>query len=480
MWFQDADFSKIRVLVVGDLMLDQYWDGSTARISPEAPVPVVNVTDIHNRLGGAGNVANNLAALGATVTLLAYLGQDESADVVLQLLKARQINHHILRLDGYPTIKKLRILSRNQQLIRLDTEKTFTKIDQAKLLDYFSQTINTSEVVVLSDYAKGTIQDPQAFIQIAKKKNVPVIVDPKRDFAAYRNASVVTPNFKELQDVVGACHTERDIVKKGRALMKANNFEALIITRGSDGMTVIPGDAPDIHLPACSGEVYDVTGAGDTVVAAIAVALAKKVKTIDAARFANLAASIVVGKVGTSTVSLSELQKTAFQAAYPFPVGVIPEAELCSIIKIAQSRGERIVFTNGCYDIIHYGHIRYLEQAKSFGDRLIVGVNDDHSVARLKGEARPINPLEQRMAVLAGLKAVDWVVPFTESTPGRLVEALSPDIIVKTDEYFKTIEDIPTTEGVQHVLSKGGKVYLIPRTPNVSSTNIAIMDGQLE
>jgi D-beta-D-heptose 7-phosphate kinase/D-beta-D-heptose 1-phosphate adenosyltransferase len=479
MWFQNADFSKIRVLVVGDLMLDQYWDGATVRISPEAPVPVVNVADINNRLGGAGNVANNLAVLGATVTLLAYVGKDDSADLVLQLLKERKINHHVLKLDGYPTIKKLRILSRNQQLIRLDTEKVFAKIDQTKLLDHFTQAINDSDVVILSDYAKGTILDPQAFIQIAKSKHIPVIVDPKRDFAAYRNANVVTPNFKELQDVVGICHTERDIVKKGRALMKANNFEALIITRGSDGMTVIPADAPDIHLPACSGEVYDVTGAGDTVVAAIAVALAKKVKTIDAARFANLAASIVVGKIGTSTVSLSELQKTAFQTAYPFPMGIMQEVELCNIIRLAQSKGERIVFTNGCYDILHYGHVRYLEQAKSFGDRLIVGVNDDTSVSRLKGSARPINPVEQRMAVLAGLKAVDWVIPFTENTPGRLVEALSPDIIVKTDEHFKTIEDIPDSEGVQHVLAKGGKVYLIPRTPNISSTDIAIIDGQL-
>lgn len=480
MWFQNADFSKVRALVVGDLMLDQYWNGVTTRISPEAPVPVVNITKIINRLGGAGNVANNLVVLGATVNLLAYVGKDESAELLKRLLMEKNITHHIVQLDGYPTIKKLRILSNNQQLIRLDTEKVFSKVEQNELLEVFNKAIDHCDVVVLSDYAKGTILDPQHFIQIARSKNIPVIVDPKRDFIVYRNANVITPNFKEFQDVVGLCQTERDIVRKGRTLMKSNNFEALIITRGSDGMTVIPADAPDIHLPACSGEVYDVTGAGDTVVAAIAVALAKKVKTIDAARFANLAASIVVGKIGTSTVSLPELQKTAFQTTYTFPLGIMQENELCNIIKSAQSKGERIVFTNGCYDILHYGHIRYLEQAKSFGDRLIVGVNDDSSVVRLKGANRPINPLEQRMTVLAGLKAVDWVVPFSEDTPGRLVAALSPDILVKTDEHFKTVEDIPASEGVQHVLARGGKVYLIPRTKNISSTEIAVAEGYID
>ncbi len=475
MWFQNTDFSKVRVLVVGDIMLDQYWGGGTTRISPEAPVPVVNVTNISNRLGGAGNVANNLAALGATVNLLAYMGNDESAEILLGLLAEKNIEHNILRLNEHPTIKKLRILSRNQQLIRLDTERPFSKVDPTQLMDCFNNAINNCDVVILSDYAKGTIFDPQAFIKIAREKNIPVIVDPKRDdFSAYCNATVVTPNFKELQDVVGSCLNEREIIKKGRALMKANHFEALIITRGSDGMTVIPNNAPDIHLSACSGEVYDVTGAGDTVVAALAVSLAKKVKMIDAARFANLAASIVVGKIGTSTVSLNELQKAAFQASSTLPIGTMEEAQLIQIVKMAQAKGERIVFTNGCYDILHYGHIRYLEQAKSFGDRLIIGVNDDASVVRLKGSTRPINPIEQRMAVLAGLKAVDWVVPFSEDTPGRLVEALGPDVIVKTDEHFKSVDDIPEAEGVKYVLAKGGKVYLIPRTPDVSSTDIAI------
>ena len=334
MWFQNTDFAKVRALVVGDIMLDQYWDGHTARISPEAPVPVVNIANVNNRLGGAGNVANNLAALGAEVTLLAYAGTDEAADVLLGLLAERNINHNIQRLSGYSTVKKLRVLSRNQQLIRLDTEQPFFKVDHSQLLANFTAAVSNCDVVVLSDYAKGTITNPQEFIAIARAKNIPIIIDPKRDdFSVYRNATVVTPNFKELQDVVGLCANERDIVKKGRSLMKANGFEALVITRGSDGMTVIPANAPDMHLPACSGEVYDVTGAGDTVVAALAVSLAKKVKMIDAARFANLAASIVVGKIGTSTVSLNELQKAAFQAATTLPIGVLEEAELVKVIK---------------------------------------------------------------------------------------------------------------------------------------------------
>lgn len=472
MWFQDADFSQVKALIVGDLMLDQYWDGTTTRISPEAPVPVVKINTIENRLGGAGNVANNLKVLGATVTLLAYTGQDETAKIIFQLLTAQNIQHNIIQLENYPTIKKLRILSRQQQLMRLDSEKLFTTVEPNTLLANFTKAIPDCNVVVLSDYAKGTIFDPQPFIQLAKKHNIPVIVDPKRNFTAYRDANIVTPNFKEFQDIVGSCNSEHEIVKKGRALLKANNFATLIITRGSDGMTIIPATAPDIHLPACSSEVYDVTGAGDTVVAAMAIALAKQVKPIDAARFANLAASIAVSKVGTATVSLAELQKTAFQTTMTIPTGIIPEAKLCELIKIAQAKGERIVFTNGCYDILHHGHVKYLTKAKSFGDRLVVGVNDDASVAKLKGPNRPINSLAQRMAVLAELKAVDWVVPFTETTPGRLVEALNPDIIVKTNEHFNDLADIPATEGVQYVLAKGGKAYLIARTADISSTEL--------
>jgi len=474
MWFQNTDFSKVKAIVVGDLMLDQYWDGSTARISPEAPVPVVNIENITNRLGGAGNVANNLVALGARVKLLAYTGDDESAEILCSLLAEKNISHSIFKFSECHTVKKLRVLSRNQQLIRLDVEKTFAKVDHAKLIACFNNTLDDCDVVVLSDYAKGTIFDPQLFIQAAKAKNIPVIIDPKRtDFSMYRDATVITPNFKELQDVVGSCLSEQDIVKKGKALMKAHNLEALVITRGSDGMTVIPADSSDMHLAACSGEVYDVTGAGDTVVAALAISLAKKVKLIDAASFANLAASVVVGKIGTSTVTLQELQNTAFQTSSILPIGVMEQNQLIQIIKTAQAKGERIVFTNGCYDILHYGHIKYLEKARAFGDRLVVGVNDDASVVSLKGPTRPINPVEQRMAVLAGLKVVDWVVSFSEDTPGRLVEALGPDILVKTDEHFKSVDEIPEAEGVKYILSRGGKVYLIARTPDISSTDIA-------
>lgn len=474
MWFQNTDFSQVKALVVGDLMLDQYWDGSTARISPEAPVPVVNIENITNRLGGAGNVANNLVALGARVRLLAYAGDDESAEILCNLLTEKDISHNIFKFSECPTIKKLRVLSRNQQLIRLDVEKTFAKVDHAELIACFNNALDDCDVVVLSDYAKGTLSDPQLFIQAARAKKIPVIIDPKRtSFSMYCDATVITPNLKELQDVVGSCLNEQEIVQKSRALMRAHNLEALVITRGSEGMTVISAGSPEMHLAACSGEVYDVTGAGDTVVAALAISLAKKIHLIDAARFANLAASVVVGKIGTSTVTLQELQNTACKVSSGLPIGVMEQNQLSEIIRAAQAKGERIVFTNGCYDILHYGHIRYLEKAKSFGDRLIVGVNDDASVVSLKGPTRPINPVEQRMAVLAGLKVVDWVVSFSENTPGRLVEVLGPDILVKTDEHFKSVDKIPEAEGVKYILSRGGKVYLIARTPDISSTDIA-------
>ena len=471
MLYKSFNFENIKILVVGDVMLDQYWHGHTTRISPEAPVPVTSIDKAENRLGGAGNVANNLNALGIDVRLFGYVGKDEAADILFKLLEQHGIAQSLIQLADYPTVTKLRILSLNQQLIRLDREKYLKNIDHSKLENIFVNNLERCNAVVLSDYEKGTLVDPQRLINIANKNNIPVIVDPKKeDFAYYAGASVITPNLKELQKAIGECSSEEVIIEKSRNLIKSYNLGALVVTRGADGMIVIPADDPAVNLPAKSSEVYDVTGAGDTVAAIVAAFLAKGCSIVEAARFATVAAGLVVAKIGTSSVSSDELQAAIFDEQ--LPLGVMEEKQLIKIIKIAQRRGEKIVFVNGCFDIIHYGHIWRLNKAKAMGHRLVIGVNSDASVTKLKGPARPVNRLEHRMAVLAALKSVDWVVPFSEDTPGRLVESLSPDILIKSYENFSCVEDIPATEGAAHVLQRGGQVHLLPRIAGFSSTNV--------
>jgi len=469
------DFSQAKILVVGDVMLDQYWHGGSTRLSPEAPVPVVKVDKTDNRLGGAANVANNLLALGCDLKLLGVTGKDGAAEILKQLLVQQKIDHEFLSIEQYSTIIKLRVLCRHQQMIRLDHEDDPAIISAENLKrfnDLYAGELSNYRAVILSDYAKGAFTDPQPFIRAANALGIPVAVDPKnRNFEVYRGADVVKPNYSEFQAIVGKCVSNEMLEERAHNLLQEHGIGSLIITRGSQGITVVAANEPAVHLPARGGEVYDVTGAGDTVIAVLSASLACGLDLIKAAHLATVAAGLVVAKVGTSTVTVEEL-KSALNTSKELPLGVSDVQRLQQVIKLAQARGEKVVFVNGCYDIIHYGHIRYLNQAKALGDRLVVGVNTDASVKRLKGDARPANSLEHRMEVLAGLKAVDWVVPFDENTPGKLVEALTPDIIAKGDEHFKSIEQIPATEGVEHVLKHGGAVHLIGRTPDCSSTEL--------
>ena len=306
--FKSINFQGIGILIIGDTMLDQYWHGNTSRISPEAPVPVVHIEQVDDRPGGAGNVACNLVALGVTVNLIAYCGQDKYADILSTLLTKKQILHHLIQLNNYPTITKLRILSRNQQLIRLDMERNFSDVDSDELFCIFKKALPDYNVVILSDYAKGTLANPQPYIQLARKLNIPVIVDPKRnDFTAYRGANLITPNFKEFESVVGQCTNEESLAERGRNLMDSCQLDTLVITRGNHGMTVIPKGETAFHLPAKGNQVYDVTGAGDTIISTLAACLAKKMLIAESAQLATIAAGIVVGKIGTSSVTIQEL-----------------------------------------------------------------------------------------------------------------------------------------------------------------------------
>lgn len=455
------------VLVVGDLMIDRYWHGDTSRISPEAPVPVVLVGESEERAGGAGNVALNISALGAKSTLMGFTGDDEPCQALEKLLKPVGIDCIFDKLAGAATITKLRVLSRHQQLIRLDFEDGFESQKADNLLKSFESQLSKSGAVVLSDYGKGTLRQVQEFIQLARKAGKKVLVDPKgSDFSKYRGASLITPNMHEFEGVVGHCDDDEDIVTKGQALMTRLELEALLITRSERGMTLLQKDMPAIHLPTHAKEVFDVTGAGDTVISVLAAALAAGESYASATALSNLAAGIVVSKLGTATVSMDELRR-AIREQHQIQRGVMDEDTLLDLVNESKEHGETIVMTNGCFDILHAGHVAYLEQARELGDRLIVAVNDDASVKRLKGPERPVNTMEKRMRMLAALECVDWVVPFYEDTPTRQICKLNPDILVKGGD-----NDPDKIPGGDCIRKAGGEVKVLTYVDGVSTTGI--------
>lgn len=460
-------FNNAKVLVLGDVMLDRYWFGSTDRISPEAPVPVVKVQEHEDRAGGAANVAMNIASLNVPVTLHGLVGKDEAGKALDNLLTLHHIQNQCVAVSSHPTITKLRILSRHQQLLRLDFEENFHYIDCQELFAKLEAEITAYGALVLSDYGKGTLDGVQTMIQIARKAKVPVLIDPKgTDFERYRGATLLTPNVSEFEAVAGNCKDDDELVAKGLKMIADFELSALLITRSEKGMTLLrPNQAP-FHLPTQAKEVYDVTGAGDTVISVLATAIADGRPLEEACYLANAAAGIVVGKLGTSTVSQSELEQAIHQRTET-GFGIVSESELKSIVQQSKARGERIVMTNGCFDILHPGHVSYLENARKLGDRLIVAVNTDESVKRLKGDSRPINDLTARMAVLAGLASVDWVVSFSEDTPQRLIGEILPDLLVKGGDYRP--QDIA---GSEEVWANGGEVRVLNFENGCSTTNV--------
>ena len=466
-------FQHARLLVIGDVMLDRYWHGSASRVSPEAPVPVVQVTNREDRPGGAGNVALNIAALGSAVRLVGVVGDDETGLELLSRLKAAGVYCDFLQSEEKPTITKLRIISQHQQLIRLDFEKAFEASDIIGLQDKAKSLVDDSQVMVLSDYGKGALHDIIDLIDLGRSRNIPIIVDPKgSEFTKYRGATLITPNLTEFEAVVGGSDNEDELVNKGLRLVRELNLEAILITRGEHGMTLIRPDSPELHLPARAQEVFDVTGAGDTVISVLAASMAAGDGLADATALANLAAGLVVGKLGTAAISGPELRR-AMLADQNSGRGVMTAEQLQIVVQDAKAHGEKIIFTNGCFDIIHAGHVGYLAVAKQLGDRLVVAINDDDSVRRLKGAGRPINPVERRMAVLAGLEAVDWVVSFSEDTPEPLLESLQPEVLVKGGDYTKD-----QVVGGSYVESYGGMVRVLEFLDNCSTS--AIMEKMKE
>lgn len=463
------DFSAARVLVIGDIMLDRYWSGPTRRISPEAPVPVVKVEKNEDRPGGAANVALNVAALGGKTTLLGFVGQDEAAESLEVKLAVHNVTADLVKVAELPTITKLRILSGNQQLIRLDFEDSFATADPAPLLAKLDAALPDFDVLILSDYAKGALTCVRDIIALARRHKVPVLIDPKGDsFEKYRGATLIKPNMLEFETIVGKVKNEDDLIEKAKNLLNELDLEALLVTRSENGMLLVRRGGSVLTLRTQAREVFDVTGAGDTVVGALATALSAGKSLEEACAIANCAAGVVVAKLGTSTVSPQELAQALHEhSSVEQAFGVMNEAELKTAVLAARRRGEKIVMTNGCFDILHAGHVSYLKAAHKLGDRLIVAVNDDASVRRLKGAKRPIVPDEQRMAVLAALDSVDWVVPFTEDTPQRVIAGILPDLLVKGGDYQP--QEIA---GYAEVTANGGEVRVLHFEDGCSTSNI--------
>ncbi len=429
------------ILVVGDLMIDHYLWGSAERISPEAPVQVVDIAKETTVLGGAGNVVNNLAALGASVSVASVIGDDASGTELTIMLKSIGVKTEgLVTQRGRKTSKKSRIVAANQQILRYDKEskEAIGDASVAKILDAVRKDLFLYDAVVLSDYGKGVVTEAlaQGIITLAKEQGKKVLVDPKgRDYRKYRGAHLLTPNKKEAQEATGVFIEDDASLREALLWLKERcELDRSMITLSEDGIAVFDDGLK--RFPTVAQEVYDVTGAGDTVIASIAYALSAGRDIDEAARFANLAAGVVVGKIGSATVTLDEIE--AYEAMLhqsSSDAHIKTFDEIRRIVERCRGEGKRIVFTNGCFDILHVGHVKYLQEAKSFGDVLIVGLNSDASVRALKGPSRPVNAEDDRAYILAALESVDYVVKFSEETPHDLIEMLRPDVLVKGGDY---------------------------------------------
>jgi D-beta-D-heptose 7-phosphate kinase/D-beta-D-heptose 1-phosphate adenosyltransferase len=477
----DLDTEKIaqsHVLVIGDVMLDRYLWGNVERISPEAPVPVFHTKKTSEVPGGAGNVVSNLAALGCSITVIGVCGDDVPGRRLIKLMNNDKIQTHLLKDSERPTITKTRIISSGQQLLRLDEENGLPLTSNARndFLNLVDDSLPKCNAVIISDYGKGVLQTAgvaQHIINLAKNHSLPVLVDPKgQDWKRYEGATCITPNARELEIVYGHKTDDKEkLVDAMRSIGDKLRLTWLLVTRGSLGMCLMDEEGEPLFIPAIAREVYDVSGAGDTVIATLSLGIVSGLTFPEAAHLANLAAGIVVGKVGTQPISLFELKASLGINGVGSIGNYINKVASLSAAKLQvqawQANGQTVVFTNGCFDLLHPGHIHLLNQAKDLGDRLIVALNSDASVRRLKGPSRPILNVHDRASLLGSLNCVDLVVVFEDDTPRNLLENLKPDLLVKGADY-KPAEVV----GREIVESFGGKVKLIPFIEGYSTTNI--------
>jgi D-beta-D-heptose 7-phosphate kinase/D-beta-D-heptose 1-phosphate adenosyltransferase len=466
--------ASIRCLVVGDLMLDEYLWGKAERISPEAPVQVVDVLREELRLGGAGNVVNNLAALGVQVAVCSVVGDDENGWSLLKEFGRRNVDIDSIFLDPHRrTSRKTRVVAANQQIVRIDreTRASLTADFENKVCQWIAHHANEFQVIVLSDYNKGVLTPSviATVVDSAAANGITVLVDPKgADFDRYSGATILTPNRKEAEAASGIIIRDQEtLARAAEAIMKSVGLLHLLITRSEEGMSLFSGNGEVVHIPTVAREVFDVSGAGDTVLATLAVGIASGLTMDEAARLANIAAGIAVGKLGTSIVTPEEIINAVALAHRDSDSKIKTLDVLTAVIKAEKARDRRIVFTNGCFDLLHAGHVKYLQKARCLGDILVLGLNSDASVRRLKGEKRPLIGEEERAHILAALDCIDYVIIFGEDTPLELITALKPDILAKGGDY--TLEGVV---GRDFVEAYGGRVELVSFVDGKSTSNI--------
>ncbi len=471
----ESGFQRYRVLVVGDLMLDQYVWGDVHRISPEAPVPVLRSVRRTNVAGGAANVAMNLVGLGAQVSLAGFLGADEDARTLRGLLSSSNVATDALCVWQRPTISKTRVMAGRQQLMRLDVETpelpSASEVDS--LLQLLDAQIAQADSIILSDYAKGALPERvcQYVIAEARKRNIPVLVDPKgSNFSKYRHATTICPNLQELAICTGVSTLDPDaLMDAARVLLGPLALDYLTVTMSERGIRVLRANpAEDVRAAAQAREVYDVSGAGDTVIATLAATAAARLDLESAIQLANVAAGIVVSRVGTVPIDRANLLATlSSELTLSTQEKVVDRAGLIARAAQWRHRGESIVFTNGCFDLLHIGHITLLEDAHRMGDHLVLGINSDASVQRLKGPARPIVGENERARILSALASTDAIVIYEEDTPLETIEALRPDVLVKGGDYTDA-----TVVGAELIRSWGGRVAIVPTVAGFSTSNI--------
>jgi len=460
------------ILVIGDIMLDHYYYGSSNRLSPEAPVPVVLKNDEKFLLGGAGNVCMNLKSLGSKVTLVSIIGDDSTGLKIKQVCKEHNIYTKFLTISSRKTPLKTRVIVNKQQILRLDDESN-TNINMSSkntLLKSIKEILPKVDIVIFSDYNKGINSILPDAIKIARNQRLKIIIDPKTTaIDSYSNAFLLSPNLNEFKAMIGCDVAGQDLFKKGRILLKRLKLDALLITMGEDGMALISGNKKsDLVIKASKKQVYDVTGAGDTVIASLAYFLASGKDLKTATYLSNIAAGVVVSKPGTSLTTIDEIfSQSRVYDSESTPKKIDSEENIIDFLHKEKSFGKKIVFTNGCFDILHSGHLKLLKEAKNLGDYLCVALNSDSSVRKLKGSTRPINNQIDRASLLSSLEMIDFIIIFNETTPLNLIKKIKPNYLVKGRDY--RINEIV---GAKFIKENGGEIHLVSLEKGKSSTSI--------
>ena len=466
------NYKKKIIIVIGDVMLDNDIYCTQTKLSQNMTNPILRIKKIKNKLGGAANTAKIISELKVSTMLLGFIGNDTYGTIIKKILKKNKIKYFLKKTKIKKTIKKTRIINNKQQILRIDTESNFYKLKIKNIEKKIKENLNKIKCIIFSDYNKGTIKEQQNIILKIKKKNIPILVDSKiKEFFKYKNIKLLKPNIHEFKKIVGTCNKKKCMYIKGKNLIKSLNIKYLLLTMNSNGMSLISSKIKKFLKPKINKNevVKNIIGAGDSTIATISTLMSQKIKIEKIINIANIITGMYITK---KKISFNNIKTTINNKKEKYKKKIKNIQKIFSNIKNYKKNKKKIVFTNGCFDIIHHGHIIYLEKSKKLGDKLIVGINSDKSIINIKGKSRPLNKLKYRIKVLSSIKYVDLIIPFNEKTPGNLIKKINPDILIKTNENYKNIKDMPENEGVKFVLKNKGKVFLFTRTKQISSTKI--------